>query len=111
MRIIEVLQLPERNPFFTGREPVLAQLQEALAARERAALSGLGGVGKTQAAVEYAHRHWNDYVYTFWATAHSREALGSSYATVAGLLSLHQAVDLKGADVRISAQQRILKNF
>ena len=27
MRIIEVLQLPERNPFFTGREPVLAQLQ------------------------------------------------------------------------------------
>jgi hypothetical protein len=31
MRIIEVLQLPEHNPFFTGREDVLAQLQEAFA--------------------------------------------------------------------------------
>jgi hypothetical protein len=38
--------LPERNPFFTGRDDVLAQLQEALAERGRAALSGLGGVGK-----------------------------------------------------------------
>jgi hypothetical protein len=42
--------LPDRNPFFTGRENVLAQLQEALAARGRAAFSGLGGVGKTQTA-------------------------------------------------------------
>ena len=61
MRIIEVLLLPERNPFFTGREPVLAELQEALAARGRAALSGLGGVGKTQTAVEYTHRHLDEY--------------------------------------------------
>jgi hypothetical protein len=56
MRIIGVLQLPERNPFFTGREQMLIQLQEALAARGRAALSGLGGVGKTETAVEYAYR-------------------------------------------------------
>jgi hypothetical protein len=48
--------LPERNPLFIGREQVLAQLKEALAAQGQAALSGLGGVGKTQTAVEYAHR-------------------------------------------------------
>jgi hypothetical protein len=80
--------LLERNPFFTGRELVLAQLQEALADRGRTALSGLGGVGKTQTAVEYAHRHLNDYVYMFWATAHSREAIASSYVTIAALLKL-----------------------
>jgi hypothetical protein len=34
MRIIEVFKLPERNPFFTGREPVFAQLR-ALATRGR----------------------------------------------------------------------------
>jgi hypothetical protein len=58
--------LPERNLFFTGREDVLAQLQEALATQGRAALSGLGGVGKTQTAVEYAYRHLDEYVYALW---------------------------------------------
>jgi hypothetical protein len=83
--------LPERNLFFTGRERVLMQLQEALAARGRAALSGLGGVGKTQTAAEYAYRHFDEYVYTLWATADSREALLSGYATIARLLKLPEA--------------------
>ena len=107
MRIIEVVQLPERNPFFTGREPVLARLQEALAARGRAALSGLGGVGKTQTAVEYAHRHLDDYVYTFWATAHSREALVSGYLAVAGLLKLTES-DAKDQTLAVDAVKRWL---
>jgi hypothetical protein len=79
--------LPDRNPFFTGRERVLTQLQEALAAQGRAALSGLGGVGKTQTAVEYAYRHLAEYDHAFWATAASREALLSGYVTIAGLFS------------------------
>lgn len=50
-----------RNPNFTGREDELAQLQASLLAGETAALvqaqaiHGLGGVGKTQLAVEYAY--------------------------------------------------------
>jgi hypothetical protein len=109
IRIIEILQLPERNPFFTGREPVLAQLREALAARGRAALSGLGGVGKTQAAVEYAHRHLDEYVYTFWATGHSREALVSGYATVAGLLRLPES-DAEDQMLAVEAVKRWLSS-
>jgi hypothetical protein len=53
--------LPERNLFFTARARVLTELQEVLVARGRAALSGLGGVGKTKTAVEYAHRHLDEY--------------------------------------------------
>jgi hypothetical protein len=53
--------LPERNPFFTGREPLLAEIQKALATRHRASISGLGGAGKTQTAIEYAHRHAAEY--------------------------------------------------
>jgi hypothetical protein len=83
--------LPDSNPFFTGREDVLTQIQEALAAQGRAALSGLGGVGKTQTAVEYAHRHLEEYDPVFWAAAASREALLSSYVTIAGLLKLSEA--------------------
>jgi tetratricopeptide (TPR) repeat protein len=83
--------LPERNPFFTGREPVLTQLQEALAGQGRAALSGLGGIGKTQTVVEYAHRHSAEYAHAFWATADSREAMGSGYATIVSILGLPEA--------------------
>ncbi len=49
-----------RNPFFTGREEILAHLYTALRSSKAAALtqtqaiSGLGGIGKTQIAVEYA---------------------------------------------------------
>ena len=83
--------LPERNPFFTGREQVLVRLQEALAARGRTALSGLGGVGKTQTAVEYAHRHLKEYDCIFLVSAASREGLLSGYVTIAGLLKLPEA--------------------
>jgi hypothetical protein len=76
---------------FTGRERVLTQLQEALAARGRAALSGLGGVGKTQMAVEYAHQHLNEYDYILWASANSREAIISGNTTLARLLKLPEA--------------------
>ncbi len=49
-----------RNPYFTGREDALAQLHRALQTDSTVALShpqgisGLGGIGKTQTALEYA---------------------------------------------------------
>jgi hypothetical protein len=55
------------------------------------ALSGLGGVGKTQTAVEYAHRYLGKYDRAFLATATSRESLLSGYVTIAGLLKLPEA--------------------
>jgi hypothetical protein len=104
---VALSNLPDRNPFFTGREAVLAQLREALAAQGRAALSGLGGVGKTQAALEYAHRHLDEFAYTLWATADSREALVSSYVTIAGLLKLPEFT-AKEQTLPVNAVQRWL---
>jgi tetratricopeptide (TPR) repeat protein len=109
-----ISNIPDRNLFFTGRERVLMQLQEALAAQGRVALSGLAGIGKTQTAVEYAHRHLNEYDYAFWMTAHSREALISGYATTADLLgmSLAEAQDqasvVRAVKQWLSAHQRWL---
>jgi hypothetical protein len=49
----------ERNPLFTGREEVLERLHTTLRAGKTTALtqaiSGMGGIGKTQTAVEYAY--------------------------------------------------------
>src|SRR6266566_202246 len=52
-----------RNPLFTGRDDILNQLHNKLAATKTAAItqpeaiSGLGGIGKTQIAIEYAYRY------------------------------------------------------
>ena len=87
-----------RNPFFTGRDDVLSILRTALLAQEAPvaftygsdpqALSGLGGIGKTQTAVEYAYRHRESYDYVLWARADSFTTLASDFMIIASLLHL-----------------------
>ena len=60
-----------RNPQFTGREDDLLQLRDRLRAYGTAVvlpvtLHGLGGVGKTQVALEYVHRFKTDYDLVWW---------------------------------------------
>ena len=91
-----------RNPHFTGREEVLDRLhqqlfptaQQELTVTRRAALTqpqaikGLGGIGKTQIAVEYAYRSLEQehYTHTLWVNAASEEALLTSFVALAELL-------------------------
>src|SRR5437660_909689 len=67
------------NPFFTGREDLLALLHKRLSTLRTAAITqalyGLGGIGKTQTAAQYAFRHSDEYTHVFWMRAASRETL------------------------------------
>jgi tetratricopeptide (TPR) repeat protein len=81
-----------RNPFFTGRENLLKELHNRLTSTRAAALtqaiSGLGGIGKTQTALEYAYRYRGEYRFALWVSAVSRDSLISDFVKVAALLKL-----------------------
>ena len=83
-----------RNPYFTGREELLRHLAASLRAGETVgisqpqAVSGLGGVGKTQLALEYAYRYYQDFEAVLWTRADTQEALISGFVVFAALLEL-----------------------
>jgi tetratricopeptide (TPR) repeat protein len=84
----------ERNALFTGREEVLERLHTALSAGKITALtqaiSGMGGIGKTQTAVEYAYKYQDDYQAILWVKAESSDSLISDFVSIATLLDLPQ---------------------
>ncbi len=84
--------LQARNPFFLGHDNLLESLHHQFQTTQSQpqAISGLGGVGKTQLAVEYAYRYHHEYQAVLWARAETMEALNASYIDIAKMLNLPQ---------------------
>ncbi|MBA2284369.1 MAG: TIR domain-containing protein, partial [Ktedonobacteraceae bacterium] len=82
-----------RNPFFTDREDILAELHRSFTFEQAPqthiqALYGLVGIGKTLLAIEYAYRHQHEYQAILWLNAASRELLSSSIVSLADHLGI-----------------------
>jgi len=85
--------VPPRNADFTGRGATLELLRDKLAGGGRAvvvaqALYGLGGVGKTQLALEYAHRFMADYNLVWWVPSERPEETSGALADLARKMGL-----------------------
>ena len=92
-KIPAIWNVPARNADFTGRAAILERLRDRLAAGGSTpvvaqALYGLGGVGKTQLALEYAHRFMADYDLVWWVPSERSEEISGALADLARRMGL-----------------------
>nr|POE75756.1 hypothetical protein CFP56_67775 [Quercus suber] len=99
-----------RNHKFLGREKELKEIAKVLDSPTSHshksgnphlpsfAISGLGGIGKTQLAIEFVYRHEASFDAVFWVQADGEESLYQSYAQIAIALGLINADSVEAKD-------------
>ena len=91
-----VWKVPARNPNFTGRAEDLAALARSLASGSTVtvqSLRGMGGVGKTQLATEFAYAHAGDYDLVYWIAAEEPATIPDQFTALARQLGLDPVPD------------------
>ncbi|MFF5156518.1 FxSxx-COOH system tetratricopeptide repeat protein [Streptomyces sp. NPDC000348] len=90
-----MVNVPLRNTSFVGRQALLSAVEEQLGAQDTAAvlphaLHGLGGVGKSQLALEYIYTHQHEYKVVCWIPAEHESLILTALAGLATRLGVAQ---------------------
>jgi hypothetical protein len=101
-RRLPVFKVPiQQNPHFWAREEILQQMDDVLLSStggtSYVAISGLGGMGKTQVALQYAHTRRKEFDAIFWIRADDKSKLAEGFLQIAvtlGLLSSSEIDDI-----------------
>lgn len=81
------------------------RVEQAIALTQSSALHGLGGVGKTQVALEYAYRHALEYNAVFWIEAETADHIISSLLHIAEVLQLPERDDKDQQRIVVAVQR------
>ena len=100
-----------RNVHFTGRGDELADLRKSLVShdplRRVQVICGLGGVGKTQLALEYLYRNRSDYKIIWWINADEPATLALGYAKLATQIGMHVPEGTSLDDIRHALRRKL----
>jgi tetratricopeptide (TPR) repeat protein len=99
---VRVWTIPARVRGFTGRAELLAELEAALRSGRPTvvqAVTGMGGIGKSTAAIEYAHRHHEEFDIAWWVPAEDPALIPERLAELALALDLTAATSPAGVGV------------
>ncbi|KAL8281687.1 hypothetical protein RB600_005226 [Gaeumannomyces tritici] len=99
-----------RNEALVKRGGIFSELERLLPSRaesQTAALWGLGGSGKTQVALEYAHRRWHNSApcSVFWVHADNEATFAQNYQSIAKKLRL--PANLQGEELLAAVRDHI----
>ncbi|MFE6183718.1 FxSxx-COOH system tetratricopeptide repeat protein [Streptomyces sp. NPDC056465] len=108
--------VPPKNPNFTGREILLEAVERQLREDETTAvlphaLHGMGGVGKSQIAVEYVYRHSGEFNVIWWIPAEQENLILGALADLARSLGLEVGPQANAAVPAVREALRTGKPF
>ena len=110
----QIWKVPARNPHFTGRDAELKALEHALAAGATVSVHsvhGMGGVGETQLATEYAHTRALGYDLVWWVAAEQPATIPDQFAALAARLGLDPPADQEALRVLVHDRLRAVPGW